>query len=725
MNNETHISTFARLLATENITVRHDKKAETASFNVVDRILTLPRWEVVDSHLYDMLIGHEVAHALWTPGDMDEKSGCLAACVEIDPEHPEHTMGFLNIVEDARIERMIKNKFPGLRRDFNAGYSYLHKDLNLFQINGEESKIADMGLADRLNIHFKLGILGIVAVPFSDEEQVYVQRMETTDTWEDVIDLARDLYVKAKQDQEHQNQQLMDVASVSVGSGVDGDEDGESGAGSRMGAGTDPQTSDILEQLEREYIKPWEKRLGEEQVCDMPTPIGENMIIQPDKLETFWDKHINQYAGDTPGSAENRKRVTDGINLVRNECIEWMRSEQPTVKNLVKQFEMRKAADEHQRTMISKNGRLDTVKMIDYKWSEDIFAKNTIVREGKNHGIVIFVDWSGSMSDVIEPVMKQALTLAMFAHQANIPFEVMAFSDRGTGTDPNTVWNQDKLPENPSEDPSFQDENGEFDYTKYSALKQGKGNFFQLFRFLHGGMNRRDFKKAAEIFYLSGIGNTYYRPPINGKMQTYIGRPTELQLHGTPLDECIIAAHDVVLKFQRSNNIQIVNCAILTDGQGCSPGFSSCSIRNPYTGNVYGDRPEHRHNGARIESTDLLLMSLKETTGCNLIGMYLHGGKSPYNAYGWMEDVLYHSQDQQIKDTKKLWRDENFCIANGRCAEKYDEAYIIAASVTVDQNTELESNASHAKLRNSFVKNLKKKGMSRTLIRRFVEMIAR
>ena len=118
-------------------------------------------------------------------------------------------------------------------------------------------------------------------------------------------------------------------------------------------------------------------------------------------------------------------------------------------------------------------------------------------------------------------------------------------------------------------------------------------------------------------------------------------------------------------------------------------------------------------------------MSLKETTGCNLIGMYLHGGKSPYNAYGWMEDVLYHSQDQQIKDTKKLWRDENFCIANGRCAKKYDEAYVIAAGVTVDQDTELESNASHAKLRNSFVKNLKKKGMSRTLIRRFVEMIAR
>ena len=121
-------------------------------------------------------------------------------------------------------------------------------------------------------------------------------------------------------------------------------------------------------------------------------------------------------------------------------------------------------------------------------------------------------------------------------------------------------------------------------------------------------------------------------------------------------------------------------------------------------------------------------MSLKETTGCNLIGMYLHAGKNPLNAYGWMNDVLpaYGStMSQETKDVKKLWRDENFCVANGDNTQGYDEAYVIAAHTEIEQDMDLDSNASHAKLRNSFVKNLKKKGMSRTLIRRFVEMIAR
>ena len=716
MNNETHISTFARLLATENITVSHDKKAETASFNVVDRILTLPRWEVVDSHLYDMLIGHEVAHALWTPNDMDEESGCLAACVEIDPEHPGQAMGFLNIVEDARIERMIKNKFPGLRRDFSAGYSYLHNNLDLFSLSCDQSGIADMGLADRLNIHFKLGILGILNVPFSDEEQVYVQRMETTDTWQDVIDLARDIYVKAKQDQEHQNQQLMDVASVSVGSGDEGEEEGEAGAGSKMGEGIDPQTSDILQKLEREKFNQYYSNT--DYVVDLPTPILDNMIIEPTQIEKFWEEHMkNLMLGQR-----------NDVDTVRAECRSWMRSEQSTVNNLVKQFEMRKAADEHQRTMINKNGRLDTVKMIDYKWSEDIFAKNTIVREGKNHGIVIFVDWSGSMSDVIEPVMKQALTLAMFAQKANIPFEVMAFSDRSFSTDSSMVWNQDKLPDEPHMDPRFQDENGEYSYDKLSEWKKGKATHMNLIRFLHSGMNRRDFQKAAEMFFISAIGNSWYRKGPDGLPRPTLLRPTELQLHGTPLDECILAAHEIVMKFQRRNNLQIVNCAILTDGCGHSPGFHDTSLCNPYTGNVYGDRPEHREGGGRISSTQLLLMSLKETTGCNLIGMYLHGGKNPHNAYGWMDDVLPaygKTMSQETKDVKKLWRDENFCVANGFNTKGYDEAYVIAAHTEIEQDMNLDSNASHAKLRNSFVKNLKKKGMSRTLIRRFVEMIAR
>ena len=84
--NDTTISAFARLLATENIVVRHSNDAHTASFDMVERILTLPRWKGMTPALYDMLVGHEVAHALWTDATIDKETGNLAACVDIAPD---------------------------------------------------------------------------------------------------------------------------------------------------------------------------------------------------------------------------------------------------------------------------------------------------------------------------------------------------------------------------------------------------------------------------------------------------------------------------------------------------------------------------------------------------------------------------------------------------------------------------------------------------------------
>ena len=59
-------SQLAKLLATEDLVVEH-KKCETAQFNVHTRVLTLPMWERASGQVYDMLVGHEVGHALYTP----------------------------------------------------------------------------------------------------------------------------------------------------------------------------------------------------------------------------------------------------------------------------------------------------------------------------------------------------------------------------------------------------------------------------------------------------------------------------------------------------------------------------------------------------------------------------------------------------------------------------------------------------------------------------------
>ena len=194
--NTSSLSPFARLLATEAIRVVHKKDAETAAFDIKDRVLTLPLWTGMSREVYDMLIGHEVAHALFTDAAIDEKSGHLKACVDIDPDNPDGPKSILNIVEDARIERLIKAKYPGIKRDFVMGYRWLW-DNEIFPIE-DMGGISNADLLDRLNLHFKLGIIGIIEIPFTEEEKVWVDRLENTKTFEDVVEVARDLYQKIK-----------------------------------------------------------------------------------------------------------------------------------------------------------------------------------------------------------------------------------------------------------------------------------------------------------------------------------------------------------------------------------------------------------------------------------------------------------------------------------------------------------------------------------------------
>ena len=66
MNNK---SQLAKLLATENIEVQ-ENKVKTASFDVVNRVLTIPITdeEHKSKNVYDMLdTKYEVSHALHTP----------------------------------------------------------------------------------------------------------------------------------------------------------------------------------------------------------------------------------------------------------------------------------------------------------------------------------------------------------------------------------------------------------------------------------------------------------------------------------------------------------------------------------------------------------------------------------------------------------------------------------------------------------------------------------
>ena len=174
-------SQLAKLLATEDLIIEH-KQVETAQFNVSTRVLILPLWEKASNSVYDMLVGHEVGHAIFTPN--------------VDPPS-DIPHSFVNIVEDARIEKLMKRRYMGISKSFYQGYSELF-DQDFFNIADED--VNEMNLADRVNLHFKVG--NFVDISFNSEESVIVQSISDCGTWEDVIAAARDLYEYCKDNRE-------------------------------------------------------------------------------------------------------------------------------------------------------------------------------------------------------------------------------------------------------------------------------------------------------------------------------------------------------------------------------------------------------------------------------------------------------------------------------------------------------------------------------------------
>ena len=98
------------------------------------------------------------------------------------------------------------------------------------------------------------------------------------------------------------------------------------------------------------------------------------------------------------------------------------------VNHMVQRFEMKKSADAYARASVNKTGVLNTSRLHQYKLTDDIFLRQTVTPDGKSHGMVMFLDWSGSMSNQLVDTVKQLLVLVQFCRKVQIPFQVFAFT---------------------------------------------------------------------------------------------------------------------------------------------------------------------------------------------------------------------------------------------------------------------------------------------------------
>ena len=91
---------------------------------------------------------------------------------------------------------------------------------------------------------------------------------------------------------------------------------------------------------------------------------------------------------------------------------------------------MKKSADAYHRGSIARTGVIDTNKLHTYRYNDNIFKKISVIPEGKNHGMIFLLDWSGSMYHHMKNTVKQLIKLLWFCKKVQIPFEVYAFSDQ-------------------------------------------------------------------------------------------------------------------------------------------------------------------------------------------------------------------------------------------------------------------------------------------------------
>ena len=714
-------SQLAKLLATEDLVVEH-KKCQTAQFNVHTRVLTLPLWEKASNTVYDLLVGHEVGHALYTPDENWLES------VKVPPM-------FVNVVEDARIEKLMKRRYAGLGKTFYNGYKELADD-DFFQL--KDDNLETYNLADRANLWFKIG--NYVNVPIErGEETEIINLIADTETFADVLIAAEALYkyCKSKKEEPIETNQSQKPGSDSPASEIDfedneeqegesesesnstqSEKSGESGStqgeDTQVGSGSDEpepeiKTANNLEENIRNLVNDngYDNVYVEIPKLNLDTIIAKNSDVHKAIDDSFFhqQKNHNEHEG---------KNAFNLYDFVDTEFKKFKVSAQKEVNYLVKEFECKKAADQYSRSTTARTGVLDTTRLHTYKYNEDLFKKVSVIPDGKNHGLVFVLDWSGSMQHTLLDTCKQLFNLIWFCKKVSIPFEVYAFTNEWRSVDMNYGTGLFEAVDRTSH------------YEKKEYLLHVDESFSM--------MNLLTSKVSASILehQMKNIWRlaTHYTSPYD-TAYTY---PRRLSLSGTPLNEALMSLHQILPVFKKENKLQKVQCIVLTDGEAAQVPYHISVKRNwesePYLGTrgvspgltFLRDRKlgtTYMFDYAHYQFTDVLLKNLKDRfSDMNFIGIRILSGR---DASRFMHLYNDYNTDEYNKLQTSWKKMKSFTIKNSG----YDAYFAIATSIlSQDSEFEIAEDATKSQIKSAFAKSLQTKKLNKKVLGEFISLVA-
>ncbi len=762
-------STLVKLLAEEDLTVNY-QKVQTASFNVKTREVTLPIWKDKSEDVADMMSLHEVGHALYTPEDMIKKG-----------EEKEIKHSFLNVLEDVRIEKMIQDKYLGSKKIFKKAYTELiEKDF--FGVNGKDLNL--LNLIDRINMHYK----NVPDVSFDKDELPWVKKANQTKTPDDVIQLAYDLqkWMKSQDknqesdplfeldiqmskdgdtekpedeqnpssslDSNNQEESEDDEETKTSGSG-DAEDDGkdkeeeELGLGKGIGDNDDSKINGIQAITDDNYKKKQFEAVDENATMiehlNIPKISLKDVIVDYTEINKELTTHYNQSCS---GDKDNQAYM----DWVKKDIKRYQKDQAQTISYMVKEFEMKKAADLYKRSTISKTGNLNMDKLHSYSYNEDIFLKMNNEPGATNHGLVMFVDWSGSMAENFHNTLKQTLNLVWFCQRVNIPFEVYGFTNGYSRRD---------------------------DTNKNIKIQKRNQNDMivnevTLLNMLSSRASKSEFEEGLVNFWaISNYWDNRYGLYESKDRDTFgypIYVPSNFSLHSTPLNHSIVVAMDLIPKFKKDNGLQKVHTVFLTDGY-------SNSIRDKYkwdktyTSTENGDKVDEGYKPTSINHRDRSIILKDPVTNKKWTSTYRDDGRTDYSRMSFQYDsqtlvllsflkarvqdmnvvnffiagrnrkgtIAKHDiesifglgwEDQEkVKQLQKEMRTKNVLVCTN---QGWDEMYVLPGGARLDTNqdenelTEIKPGATKGQLKKAFGKMTSGRKNNRPVLNKFIGMIA-
>ena len=763
-------STLVKLLAEEDLQVTY-KNVPTAHFDVKAREVVLPIWKDKSEAVMDMMSLHEVGHALYTPVDLLEKG------FEKKVKH-----SFLNVLEDVRIEKMIQEKYLGSVKVFKKAYTeLLEKDF--FNINGKD--LSKLNLIDRINMHYK----NVPNVPFDDNELEWVEKANKTKTVDDVLNLAVELQewmynqekdtesdemfkmdlpfdMKESEDEPEDEKEENKSSNIESQDTDDTEESEDEGSDSGNGTSTEDDKKNTEELEDKGFVKSNEGKdefEGIESLTDSNYMMKQEMASDKDALNQVTlnipkinlDKAIIDYKDINKElttfykeKCKGNKSNTEYMQFIVKDIKRFEKEQKPVISYMVKEFEMKKAADLYKRSTVSKTGSLNMDKLHSYSYNEDIFLKMNVEPGATNHGLVMFVDWSGSMSDNFHNTLKQTLNLVWFCKRVNIPFEVYGFTNQYSHGETTTINEKAQTP-------------------RQNDLVV---NDCTLLNLLSSRANKNEFQESLINFW--AISNYWCDRYNYGGIDVGEDRcvypiyvPSSYNLGSTPLNHTIVYAMDLLPKFKKDNGLQKVHTVFLTDGASNSiqnsyqwgkmqnydkltdevvyngefipthfdKGLTDITVIDPVTNKKYSVKEKKdRYSYSRFgydAQTNILVEFLKaRVPGMNVVNFFIAGR----NRKGTVSrnDIEYifglgWDELEEAKKIQKFIKKHNYAVCT---TSAWDEMYVLPGGekldISNDDMSEVQPGAKKTELKRAFGKMSSGKRNSRPVLNKFVGMIA-